>query len=528
MRLPEITAYTNRRVQQEKFGGINHTFGAAGGELYDMKNLSARYFPLLAPRARRYTVRKNMSTANGIFSAGKLYEVYGTKLYIDGEEKTTVADSEKTFCALGERVLIFPDKIVCEKDGTIKPMEASYAATGLEFGNGTYADEKAAANSITTTGAAFPFNVGDAVTISGCTKETYNNRTPIIREISEDKKTLRFYENTFRLPEGQESITETGTVTLKRTVPDMDFVCTNENRVWGCKDDSIFASKLGDPYNWNVFDGLSTDAFSVESGTAGAFTACVSYLGYPCFFKEDKIFKMYGTIPTNFQLMSSAVLGVMKGSHKSLAVAGETLYYLSKVGIMAYSGGMPRCISRVLGDDVRLSDAVGGSDGLNYYVSLKEDGKAALYCYSSENGTWHKEDALAVVQMAYHGGIMALIEGGCVLLGDPADIPEGAQREGIVSSEAEFADYDGGSFDAKHVQRVRARIEAEAGAALTFLVKFDNGAWEEVDRCGAQEKGVFTLDCPIRRCDHFKLKIKATGEYRLYALEYEYVTGGRK
>ena len=187
--------------------------------------------------------------------------------------------------------------------------------------------------------------MGDAVTISGCTKETYNNRTPIIREISEDKKTLRFYENTFRLPDGQESITEPGTVTLKRSVPDMDFVCTNENRVWGCKGDSIFASKLGDPYNWNVFDGLSTDAFSVESGTAGAFTACVSYLGYPCFFKEDKIFKMYGTIPTNFQLMSSAVLGVMKGSHKSLAVAGETLYYLSKVGIMAYSGGMPRCIS---------------------------------------------------------------------------------------------------------------------------------------------------------------------------------------
>lgn len=528
MRLPEITAYTNRRVQQEKFGGINHIFGAAGGELYDMKNLSARYFPLLAPRARRYTVRKGMGKANGIFSAGKLYEVYGTKLYINGGEKTTVTDSEKTFCALGERVLIFPDKIVCEKDGTIKPMEASYSASGLTFGDGTYADEKAAANSITTTGAAFPFNVGDAVTIEGCTKEPYNNRTPVIREISDDKKTLRFYENTFRLPDGQTSITETGTVTLKRTVPDMDYVCTNENRVWGCKGDSIFASKLGDPYNWNVFENLATSSFSVESGTAGEFTACVSYLGYPCFFKEDKIFKMYGTIPTNFQLMSSAVLGVQKGSAKSLAVAGETLYYLSKVGVMSYSGGMPRCISRVLGEDTRFSEAVGGSDGLNYYVSMKVSGESALYCYSSENGTWHKEDALAVVQMAYHGGIMALIEGGCVLIGNPADIPEGAQREGSVSSEAEFADYDGGSFDAKHVQRVRARIEAEAGAALTFLVKFDNGAWEEVDRCGAQEKGVFTLDCPIRRCDHFKLKIKATGEYRLYALEYEYVTGGRK
>lgn len=217
---------------------------------------------------------------------------------------------------------------------------------------------------------------------------------------------------------------------------------------------------------------------------------------------------MYGTIPTNFQLMSSAVLGVMKGNHKSLAVAGETLYYLSKVGIMAYSGGMPRCISRTLGDDARLSDAVGGSDGLNYYVSLKEDGKAALYCYSSENGVWHKEDTLAVVQMAYSGGIMALVDGGCVLLGNPADIPTGATREGAVSSEAEFADYDGGSFDAKHVQRVRARLECEKGATVVFLVKFDDGAWEEVDRCGAQEKDVFTLNCPIRRCDHFRLKSK--------------------
>lgn len=78
------------------------------------------------------------------------------------------------------------------------------------------------------------------------------------------------------------------------------------------------------------------------------------------------------------------------------------------------------------------------------------------------------------------------------------------------------------------MQRVRARLECEKSATVVFLVKFDDGAWEEVDRCGAQEKDVFTLNCPIRRCDHFRLKIKATGEYRLYALEYEYVTGGRK
>lgn len=528
MKLPEITAYQNRRVQQERFNGLNHTYGAAGGELWDMKNLSARYYPLLAPRARRYRTRANMAAGHGIFCAGKLFEVYGTALYVDGEQKATLSESEKTFCALGERVIIFPDKLVYEKDGQLKEMEAIYSAASLKFHNGTYADEDAEANSITTTGAAFPFNVGDAVTISGCEKETYNNRTPVIREISDDKKTLRFYENTFRLPEGSEELTETATVTLARTVPDMDYLCTNENRVWGCKGDTIYASKLGDPYNWNVYEDLSTSSFSVESGTAGEFTACVSYLGYPCFFKEDKIFKMYGTIPSNFQLMASAMLGVMKGSHKSLAVAGETLYYLSRAGIMAYSGGMPRCISQNLGDEARFSDAVAGSDGLNYYVSMKNGGESELYCYSTESGLWHREDSFAAVQMAYQGGIHAQTADGCWLLGVPHAVPNGATQEESVESTAEFADYDGGSFDAKHVQRVRLRMEADAGCVIVLYARFDNGAWEKIDSIGAQEKGVTTLTCPIRRCDHFRLKIRAKGEYRLYAMEYEYVTGGRK
>ena len=29
-------------------------------------------------------------------------------------------------------------------------------------------------------------------------------------------------------------------VTLARTVPSMDFICVNENRMWGCKGDTIY------------------------------------------------------------------------------------------------------------------------------------------------------------------------------------------------------------------------------------------------------------------------------------------------
>lgn len=527
MSLPRIYNYQNKRAQQDRFGGLNHTYGASSGELWDMQNLSSRHYPLLAPRKPRYVTRAAIANPHGIFWAGALFEVIGTTLYVDGVSKGTLSSSEKTFCALGERVLIFPDKKIYE-NGELKSLEASYTQAGLSFHDGEYAGEAAEANSVTTAGAAFPFRVGDAVTISGCTVEEKNNRTPIIREISDDGKTLRFYENTFTLPEGSNSITESGNVTIARNVPELDFVCTNENRVWGCKGDSIFASKLGDPYNWYVFDDVSTSSFSVESGTAGDFTGCVSFLGYPVFFKEDRIFKMYGTIPSNFQLMSSAVLGVADGSAKSLAIAGETLFYLSKAGVMAYSGGVPRVISMPLGEGMHFKNAVGGSDGLKYYVSMQEKSLYTLYCYDTANGLWHKEDDLQVVQMTYDGGLYAQTSTGTVMLGDPTQVPQSAVTEESVQSTAEFAPFDYGVFEKKHLIRVKVRAEVEAGGKLILWLKYDSGAWEQTDMIFATERNVFTSACPIRRCDSVRMKITGTGDYRIYSVGQEYASGGRK
>ena len=129
------------------------------------------------------------------------------------------------------------------------------------------------------------------MTIAGCTKHPENNKTPVIREIDGDK--LYFYEYIFTL-DGEDGVTpytETGELSVSRTVPDLLFVCENENRLWGCDKTTINASKLGDIFNWNVYDGLATDSYSVDTGSAGSFTACISYLGYPIFFKEDHIYK---------------------------------------------------------------------------------------------------------------------------------------------------------------------------------------------------------------------------------------------
>ena len=84
-----------------------------------------------------------------------------------------------------------------------------------------------------------------------------------------------------------------GTVRVKAEVPDLDYVCEANNRLWGCKYgmengavvNEIRASKLGNFRQWKNFMGLSTDSYTVSVGTDGPFTAAVSQRGYPVFFK---------------------------------------------------------------------------------------------------------------------------------------------------------------------------------------------------------------------------------------------------
>ena len=56
----------------------------------------------------------------------------------------------------------------------------------------------------------------------------------------------------------------------------------------------IYACKLGDPWNWNCFAGLSTDSCAVTVGSDGDFTGAASYLDYILFFKADRVHIVQG------------------------------------------------------------------------------------------------------------------------------------------------------------------------------------------------------------------------------------------
>ena len=528
MKLPSM-AYSNGMASatQTSFAGLNHTPGAGDGELYHMENLTGAYYPLLSSRPPRWKVG-TLTQPGGLFAHTELCWVDEKGFWYNGERKGDVTAGEKQFAALGAYLLIWPDKAYYNtQTGVLGSLEARWAGQGVSFQNGTLYEQEAQASTIQAAGVhwADHFQKGDAVTISGCVLHPENNKTIIIRDIQGDK--LVFYEYSFALEgeKGDQPYTESGEVTIARTLPDLDFVCENENRVWGCKGNTIYCSKLGDPFNWNVFDGLATDAYAVDTGSAGEFTGCVSYLGYPIFFKEDHIYKVYGTIPSNFQVMGTSTLGVAQGCGKSLAVAGEVLFYVSRAGVMAYSGGVPQCISRGLGSQ-RLYRAAAGADGLRYHLSAQdEDGNWHLLVYDTQTKLWHREDDTQATHFAAHGGSLYLLSQGGEIwtVGDVAQPPEGAKQEGQVAWVAEFADFTDGSPDKKGLFRLHIRLEVAEGGQVQAWAQVDSdGVWHPMGQpIGPTPKRSFQLPMVIRRGDHYRIKLTGTGACRIYSITRE-------
>lgn len=518
-----------RKRSQEAFGGYNHNLSAMDGEIYDMAGMTSDYYPILASRAARYLLRTLPAQKEpcGYYALDGELWACGSELFADGKKIADVSDSQKVFATLGMYTVILPDKVYYNRlTGECGRIEAE-ASGAAYFEDGTYAGEDAKANTLRMKGEDFSklFKVGDAVEISGCTIHAENNKTPIIREIDGNK--LRFYENAFVISAGGD---HEESIVVKRRMPDMDFLCESDNRLWGCKGNTVYASKLGDIFNWNVFDGLSTDSYACDVGSAGSFTGCFTYLGYPCFFKENYIYKVYGDKPSNFQLVGSATLGVSKGSSRSFAVAGEVLYYLSPSGICAYTGGIPQSIAAPFGMS-RFRNAVGGSDGRKYYVSMEdENGVWSLFLYDTEKRIWiREEEHLQVLYFGSERELTFLDTGGRIwLCPNAADVPEDAEKEDVskLCSFVEFGDFTYSSPDKKGISKLQVRLEAQEGSTVTVLIRYDSsGDWEEVKALQAEKKQSFYLPIIPRRCDHFRLKFKAVGPWKLYSLSAEVYAG---
>lgn len=249
----------------------------------------------------------------------------------------------------------------------------------------------------------------------------------------------------------------------------------------------------------------------MDVGAPGDFSGCAATGSGVVFLKPGGLWRLYGTRPTNFQLVASAALGAEQDSGHSLVTAAETLYYLSPVGAARTAGGRPVRIGDALGRT--LTHGVAGTDGTRWYLSARDERSVRhLFVYDTRSGLWSREDDFDARGFAQCGGALyAQDTRGVWRFGAGST----AQMESLL----ETGDFTSGSPDCKRLLRVQLRLEAEAGASITAAAQYDSdGQWHTLANVTAGAKRTFTLPVLPRRCDHFRLRLTGTGAWRLCSL----------
>lgn len=334
-------------------------------------------------------------------------------------------------------------------------------------------------------------------------------------------------EGFIRFPAAMKSVLKNTdcSATIKRTVPDMDFIIENENRLWGCKYgtvdgepvNEIFACKLGDPKNWHHFTNTSIDSYYVSLGADGEFTGAVSYAGNPFFFREGCIHRIYGNYPSNYSVKTVNCHGVEKGSEKGITTMNDVLFYKSPVGIMAYTGATPVSVSEVFGTE-RYKNAVAGAAGSKMYFSMMQsDESSVLFAFDDNTKLWHKEDNIGIKDMVtFDNGVYALsadnkliaMEGG---VGEPEDDFEWSLQSGDIGYSTTFY---------KHLSKLNIRMLLELGSrASVYIQYYSSGSWHHVANLQPTGK-VRSVAVPVspQRCDHFALKISGKGACKILSI----------
>lgn len=305
----------------------------------------------------------------------------------------------------------------------------------------------------------------------------------------------------------------TGTYPNAGSVPDIDYACTLDNRIWGVKGDNIYATALGKYDDWTTFAGVNTDAYAIDTGTNGDFTGIASYKGAVFAFKEDRIFKLFGNNPSNYQLIEISRMGCT--NHKSICEINGTLLWLSPQGVCAYTGGAPEVISENLNDS--YVSGVGGGNGRYYYLSLYSGSTYSLYVFDTWKGVWMQEDNLSVKDFA-------LLDGFVYALSDNKIYKFNSGNE-RVSWEAITKEYTEEINNKKGHSELMFRVDLEAGSALQVYVRVDNGSFSLVKSYSTNNLSSFRVVVPVRRADHFQIKLVGIGEGKIHQMTRKFNVG---
>lgn len=578
MNFPTLYSRSASREMIQEFRGYNHNLRIGSGEMYDELNLSADRYPVMAPRKPRGL--HTSVPVTGMIEKDVLCYTSGSSIVIgDKTIDLGLTDERKQLISLGAYIIIMPDKkyintadltdfgdiearfstqtdtavtfTLCRHDGNDYNPEYIQSSEPADPVNGTlwidtsstphalkqWSESTAVWVTIATTYVKIKYpNIGkafeqyDGIEISGMDGEIIDDASGEV--VSDTAELQELNGAAIVWDKGDDYLVIVGlldishtvrlSMTVSRTMPNMDFVIESNNRLWGCRYgtaengeivNEIYASKLGDFKNWKCYMGVSTDSYTVSLGSDGVFTGAINHLGYPLFFKERCLHKVYGAMPSQYQMQTTACRGVQKGSENSLAIVNEVLYYKGEHGICAYDGSLPMEVSSVLGN-VEYTDAYAGAHANRYYVSMKNGAEESLFVYDAAKGIWHKENG-RYTHFCSCRDEMYSSNGSAIYSLTGSGTPIEEQVEWM----AETGEIGISSPDMKYTARLNIRMSMDIGSTVDVFAEYDSsGEWEKQFSLTGTNLRSFSM--PIRpvRCDHMKLRFVGKGDVRIYSI----------
>lgn len=550
-----------------EFRGLNRKISVMEGEMSDMQNLSADAYPVLSQRRLRGTMSLPADVLRPLKIISKYERIAMIALqtggetigfYYDGELIVSVNDlTENTMMVtINTKICFFPQKTYLELTksgstvtvGTYGKLEETQNVSALAV---TISNEDAR---ITISGHSFGYD--DAINITGTLSYTPSggsatsaacNISCIVEDVVNTSTLVLPRESFIEMTgEGATNVSLTGTVS--RTMPTLDHVIEWNNRLWGASsnDNTVYACKLGDPKNWQYFQGTSLDSYYAQQGTDENWTGCATYSNHLIFFKPSSMCRIYGTAPSNFQITNTDCYGVEDGSRRSVITINDKVFYKSSIGIMAYDGGIPYCISEKF--NVRFRNVVAGTEGTKYYASIQvENGGYELMVLDIEKALWHKEDNLRFRNCCVSSNRLYYVEYADDLLYCDTDVlcddyllNGSGEMEGSVgiinplnATEkyetlpwmAVFGPFDEYLESKKIYSKISFRIAAQPKSTFAVYISLDDGPWELVRSTDNVKVGGDIIQIVPRRCDRYSVMVAGTGKCDIKSLTRRYRRG---
>lgn len=595
MNYPQLSTQTIKRTMINTFSGYDHRLVTSDTTFYDMQNMCTGLYPAISTRPKRAKVSTLTDARGLIakdalcWIDGNALYYNGNKI----TGITLNSSTPKQMVSMGAYLVIFPDAVyVNTKDlneygslGASYELPADNTVTvtvsrqdGTEYENllvsdtppenaavGDYwidtsespsvlkmytyeeiwADVPVSYCTVKATGIGAGFKTGDGLTVTASKnlggalpfgEEGNYSATLVMSAVTDDTLTFAGIMDTAQV------VYNAGDITLKaeRRIPKMNYVVESQNRLWGCYyglDDEgktlneIYASALGDPKNWQIFQGTAADSYIVSLGSDGVFTGAASYQNRPVFFKEQCIHTVYGDYPANYTMHTANVRGVQKGSWRSVANIGGVLYYKSPTDICAYDGSIPVSISAQLGDDNAVfSHAVAGANGTLLYIALRSGNTDTMYVYDTQRGIWSKEDEVTPIAFASDSSGLYYITQNALMRTVYTQTAGGTPEQEDIAWSLTTGIHGFENPDGKRLRQLKLNMLAEENTACELEVMYDSsGAWLKIADCygSGLTKCTSVIFIP-QLCDHFQLRLSGYGYMHLVSVTKSVLYGGEK